>query len=766
MELLSLFLRIAVNGSKEANDEISEVTGNAESSGKKVGSTLEKIGTVATKIAKVIAVAITAVATGVSALATSAIKNYADYEQLVGGVETLFKNSSDKVVEYANNAYKTAGMSANEYMETVTSFSASLLQSLGGDTEQATEKANQAIIDMSDNANKMGTSMESIQNAYQGFAKQNYTMLDNLKLGYGGTKEEMERLLRDAEKLPSAMGRKFDVSNYADIVDAIHLVQVEMGMSGISMEEYNELVQSGAMTQEEAFELLGTTAKEASSTISGSIGMMKSSWTNLVTGMADGTQDMDALVNNFFDSVVTVGDNIIPRVSETLQGIGNAIQKTAPKIIAILPKLLQQVLPQLMQAVTNLIGVLVQVVNEALPTIIQAIVGAFPMVLDALVSIIPTLISGVEIIIEGLIQALPSLVQSLAEALPTLIPQIIDGIVSIFLMLVENFPLILQPIIDSLPDIIISLVNALMDNLPAIIEGLVQLTVAIVEALPQIIMALIDALPTVLMSILEGLWNALPVLLAGIGEILVSIGSAIWELLKNFNPKLAEFFENSVAKIKEIFTPIVEFFSGIWDGIKGAFSSVTTWFKDTFSKAWQAVKDVFSTGGKIFDGIKEGIAGVFKTVVNGLIGGINKVIAVPFTAINTALGKIKDIEILGFTPFDWIEEFSTPQIPLLETGGVLEQGQVGLLEGNGAEAVVPLERNRQWISRVSDEMQTQGINGNDKETKEILRQILALLIDIKEGNSELPELLLDAMANGLKFNINNREFARLVKAVN
>lgn len=738
MELLSLFLRIAVNGSKEANDEISEVTGNAESSGKKVGSTLEKIGTVATKIAKVTAVAITAVATGVSALATSAIKNYADYEQLVGGVETLFKNSSDKVVEYANNAYKTAGMSANEYMETVTSFSASLLQSLGGDTEQATEKANQAIIDMSDNANKMGTSMESIQNAYQGFAKQNYTMLDNLKLGYGGTKEEMQRLLDDATKLS---GIEYDISSYADIVDAIHVVQDNLGITG-------------------------TTAKEASETISGSISSMKSSWKNLVTGMADGTQDMDALVNNFFDSVVTVGDNIIPRVSETLQGIGNAIQKTAPKIIAILPKLLQQVLPQLMQAVTNLIGVLVQVVNEALPTIIQAIVGAFPMVLDALVSIIPTLISGVEIIIEGLIQALPSLVQSLAEALPTLIPQIIDGIVSIFLMLVENFPLILQPIIDSLPDIIISLVNALMDNLPAIIEGLVQLTVSIVEALPQIIMALIDALPTVLMSILEGLWNALPVLLSGIGEILVSIGSAIWELLKNFNPKLAEFFENSVAKIKEIFTPIVKFFSGIWDGIKGAFSSVTTWFKDTFSKAWQAVKDVFSTGGKIFDGIKEGIAGVFKTVVNGLIGGINKVISVPFTAINTALGKIKDIEILGFTPFDWIEEFSTPQIPLLETGGVLEQGQVGLLEGNGAEAVVPLERNRQWISRVSDEMQTQGINGNDKETKEILRQILALLIDIKEGNSELPKLLLDAMANGLKFNINNREFARLVKAVN
>lgn len=192
------------------------------------------------------------------------LDGYGEFEQLVGGVETLFGASSDVVMNYANNAYKTAGLSANQYMETVTSFSASLLQSLGGDTEAAAQYADMAITDMADNANKMGTAMDSIQNAYQGFAKQNFTMLDNLKLGYGGTKEEMQRLLEDAEKIS---GIEYDISSYADIVDAIHTVQVEMGISGITAEEAAAAVASGAMTQEEAFAAMGTTAKEAATTI-------------------------------------------------------------------------------------------------------------------------------------------------------------------------------------------------------------------------------------------------------------------------------------------------------------------------------------------------------------------------------------------------------------------------------------------------------------------------------------------------------------------
>lgn len=240
---------------------------------------------------------------------------------MVGGVETLFKDSSGTVLKYANNAYKTAGLSANEYMETVTSFSASLLQSLDGDTAKAAEKADLAITDMSDNANKMGTSMESIQTAYQGFAKQNYTMLDNLKLGYSGTKEEMQRLLDDAEKLS---GVHYDLSSYSDLVDAIHVVQTEMGITG-------------------------TTAKEASSTIQGSIGQMKAAWTNFLTGMADPDQDFDALLGNLIDSIVAVVDNIIPRIAATLPRLVSGLMGIVSTLATYLPDILTQLLPALLQ---------------------------------------------------------------------------------------------------------------------------------------------------------------------------------------------------------------------------------------------------------------------------------------------------------------------------------------------------------------------------------------------------------------------------------
>ena len=260
----------------------------------------------------------------------------------MGGVETLFKDSAGKVQQYAQNAYKTAGLSANKYMETVTSFSASLLQSLDGDTKKATESANLAITDMSDNANKMGTSMESIQNAYQGFAKQNYTMLDNLKLGYGGTKEEMERLLADASKLS---GVKYDISSFDDMVQAIHVVQTEMGITG-------------------------TTAKEAATTIQGSVASMKGAWQNLLTGMADENQNLDELFKQFIDSVVVVGDNVIPRIQKLLPRIVDGISKLASSLSAQLPAIVESVLPSLITGAVNIVGALIQ----QLPSLVKSIV--------------------------------------------------------------------------------------------------------------------------------------------------------------------------------------------------------------------------------------------------------------------------------------------------------------------------------------------------------------------------------------------------------
>ena len=247
----------------------------AEKGLKGLGKSLVSVSKSAGKLAfKGTATAIAGTTAAITGLVTASTKAYASYEQLVGGVDTLFKDSSKKVQQYAADAYKTAGMSGNEYMETVTSFSASLLQSLGGDTEKAADVANQAMIDMSDNANKMGTDMQSIQNAYQGFAKQNYTMLDNLKLGYGGTKEEMQRLLADAEKLS---GVHYDISNFSDVTQAIHEIQ-------------------------NSLDITGTTAKEASTTIEGSANSMKAAWSNLLVGISDDTQDFDTLVNNFVES--------------------------------------------------------------------------------------------------------------------------------------------------------------------------------------------------------------------------------------------------------------------------------------------------------------------------------------------------------------------------------------------------------------------------------------------------------------------------------
>ena len=355
--------------------------------------------------AKVGAAAVGAAATAIGALTTAAVNNYAEYEQLVGGVETLFKNSADTVMGYAENAYKTAGLSANEYMETVTSFSASLLQSLDGDTKAAASAADMAITDMADNANKMGTSMEMIQNAYQGFAKQNYTMLDNLKLGYGGTKEEMERLLADAEKLS---GQEYDISSYADIVDAIHVVQTEMGITG-------------------------TTAKEAATTIQGSTASMKSAWANLVTGIADDSADFDTLMSNFVDSVVTVGENIIPRIQTTIQGVTQLVSAASKTIVPLVVDTLMQNLPALLTAGVDLVFALVNGILDNLDTVIDCVLQLIDVIVDKLIENLPKLVEGgIKLTLglaEGLIKALPKLLSKT--------PQIIRGIVS---SLVKSLP--------------------------------------------------------------------------------------------------------------------------------------------------------------------------------------------------------------------------------------------------------------------------------------------------------------------------------------
>lgn len=314
---------------------------------KSLAKELGKVGIAAGKLlAKGIAVGVA----GVGALVGKSVTNFADYEQLVGGVDTLFKASSNRVQKNAQNAFRTAGLSENEYMTTVTSFSASLIKSLGGDTLLAAKYADRAIVDMADNANKMGTDMASIQDAYQGFAKQNYTMLDNLKLGYGGTQEEMKRLLADAGKLA---GQKFDIKSYADVVQAIHVIQESMGIAG-------------------------TTAKEANETISGSFASMKAAWSNTLTALILGGADFDRCVDNLVDSAKVFGKNIMPAVTKALSGVGELIGELAPLIEKELPGLIKTLLPPLLKAATSLVkGVIV-----ALPDIIRTIIDELPTILS------------------------------------------------------------------------------------------------------------------------------------------------------------------------------------------------------------------------------------------------------------------------------------------------------------------------------------------------------------------------------------------------
>ena len=402
MELFRLLGTIAIENDA-AIKGIQDTTDEAEKAESKMSKVFNKIGSAAVKVAKAGAIA---VGTATVAITKKAVDAYADYEQLVGGVETLFKDSSDTLLNYANNAFMTAGLSANEYMETATSFSASLLQSLGGDTEKAAQYADRAITDMSDNANKMGTSMEMIQNAYQGFAKQNYTMLDNLKLGYGGTKEEMERLLADAEAIS---GIEYDISSYADVVDAIHVIQTEMGITG-------------------------TTAKEASQTISGSINAAKGAWQNFLVGLADGNQNMDVLVDNLFTSVATVGKNLIPRIVTTLKSIGKLIVKYVPKMLTEIPKQLNKVMkkqaPKFLQTGLNFIINIAKGLVKALPKLIEKI----PVIIDNLKDaankngskLLPAAFELIKVLGVGLIKAIPTLIKNI----PTIISAIVKAITS------------------------------------------------------------------------------------------------------------------------------------------------------------------------------------------------------------------------------------------------------------------------------------------------------------------------------------------------
>ena len=630
LNLFELFVKIGVDD--QASDKLSNLS--------------SKLGNGLKTAAKIGTAAVGAAAAGITALTTAAVNNYAEYEQLVGGVQTLFSksksasedfadsirndaeavkefqkahglvvdgilgpqtmaeiekqygqledvvtSSADVVIKNASEAFRTAGLSSNQYMETVTSFSASLLQSLGGDTEKAAEYADMAIIDMADNANKMGTSMEMIQNAYQGFAKQNYTMLDNLKLGYGGTKEEMARLIKDASKLDKSI--KANDMSFGNIVKAINAVQNEMGITG-------------------------TTALEAGRTISGSVGAMKSAWTNLITGLADGNADIGKLIDNLVTTIVGDGTeanlgvigNILPAIERALGGAVKLIEGAAPKIIGILPGLVENILPSLTSAATSMVNSFVGVLPSLIGTIsttlanetdnfVQSfldlgltlgeaiaenapvIIGAFSQILESAISWIgeyssvfgEVAVKIIDALVTGIVSNLPSLIESalitieyfadgIVTSLPTLIPAIMDVIMKIVHILTD--PSNLTSLLNAALVIITELAYGLMDAIPQ----LVQAALMIIENLcmflldPKNLATLLKMAFDIIVGIGTGLINAIPELLKSVTRIITGI--------------IALFKDADWGKIGK------DLVDGFKNGISKAWTSLKKWFKNLF----------------------------------------------------------------------------------------------------------------------------------------------------------------------------------------
>lgn len=627
----------AADSADDLEEEIEDAGDAADkSSGKfeKFGSVLKGIG---------VAMGAVAVAAGAAAvsLGKEVIAAYADYEQLVGGVDTLFKESSQELQNYAANAYKTAGMSANEYMETVTSFSASLIQSLGGDTEEAVKYADMAITDMSDNANKMGTDMSLIQNAYQGFAKQNYTMLDNLKLGYGGTKTEMERLLADAKAIS---GIEYNIDSYADVVEAIHVIQESMGIAG-------------------------ATAAEAEGTISGSINALQAALQNMLVGFGDANADMDMLCQNMVDALKNVITNITPVIENMVKVLPTVTGALLDAFADLLPTLLETVtelFSQLLNTILTLLPQLIPAAVSAVMTIVQALIDNLPLLVDAAVQLVVSLVEGIGMalpelipaavqaivtIVEGLISNLPMILDAalqlimglaegllaaipmLIEALPSIIlaivdfvigaiPQIIDVGIQLLTSLVSALPEIIVAIVEAIPQIIEGIITAVLGSIPQIIQAGIDLLVALIQALPEIITTIVAAIPEIIGSVVNALINSIPQivqagvtlltsLIKNLPTIIVEIVKAVPQILAG----LVSAFGKGVSQLANVGANLVK---GLWQGIQSLASWLWNKVSGWISSIWDGICDFFGIHSP-----SDEMAWIGEMLVEGLAGAIN-----------------------------------------------------------------------------------------------------------------------------------------------
>lgn len=589
---------------KEYNKKADKASSSFDSLGSKIAG-------VGTGIAKATGTALLAVGTAVAGVVTASVKAYGEYEQMVGGVQKIFGESADTVIANSRRAYETAGMNANAYMETVTGFSARLLQSLGGDTVKASEVADLAIRDMSDNANTFGTDIEMIKSAYQGFAKANFTMLDNLKLGYGGTAGEMARLINET----GVMGDAFEATaenvkniGFDKMIEAVHIAQ-------------------------EGLKITGTTAKEASETIQGSMNTAKASWQNLLTSLGTGDTDV---IKDAMDGLATSVGNAFRNISEIIPTILEGLVSVVAEIgnmdfSGLITGIIAQI-PRIIELAVSLVGSLVQGIRDNLPLLVESAISIIQTLVGGLIELLP------EILMLG-IDLLITLGQGIAEAIPELIPTIVDVVLTMVETLIDNLPLIIQVALQ----IIIALVEGLINALPRLIDFIPNIIISIVSAIIQLLPQILIAGVHLLLELGKGLISAIPRLLVMIPQIIVAI---IGGIAHGFTEMV-----NSGANLV----------SGLWQGIKNS----GTWIKNQIT-GWvgdvmKFIKRLFgiSSPSKLFEqeiglnlgaGIAEGIEGSIGMVEDamGVMGDAVEASISP--VIEPALGALEMPSVMQGVP--------------------------------------------------------------------------------------------------------------------
>lgn len=751
LELFKLFGSIGLKGVEETKKGIKDTANTAKEESSKIEKAVNKTGEIASKVGKAAIIGATAAATAIGTITKFVIQHYAEYEQLVGGVETLFGAQGLSLKKYAqsigqtveqargkydqliqaqtevmNNAkvaYKTAGMSANDYMNTITSFAAALKQSTANETEAA-KVANQTVIDMADNANKMGTNMEDIQNAYQGFSKQNYTMLDNLKLGYGGTKSEMERLLQEAEKLT---GIHYDINNLSDVYNAIHEIQKNLGITG-------------------------TTAKEAMKTIDGAMKMTKASWDNLLTGLADPKQAVGPLISEFAKSLGILAKNVTPKIKEVFNALPNALIQITPQLMNMIIDLAPSLILAAINLVAGLVGALPGVIAPIFSQLSSLIgSGMIDKIGQSISSNMPTLISkGLDMLLQ------------FSQAVLTYLPVLVGMGMKLIFYLVQGLMSALPTLISKVPTIIANLADAFSNSAQTIFAWGVKIIAEIIKGLVMSIPSLIANIPKIIYAIFA-VWNAInwwnlgKGLINGIKNGITSMGGSLTSTAKNLFESLKNSVSNIFNNIKKVIespifgakTKVLAIIGELQNGVRVGFNFI----KSHASSVWNGIKNAIMSP-------MSTAANFVKAIINKIKGFFNFRISWPHIPLphfnikpngwnvgDLLKGKIPSLGIKWYAQaMDNPMILDAPTIFGMSNGQMLGAGEAG------AEVVAGRDTLMKMINQAS--------NNRADEILDALHRIIALLSD----EDRLHDIIVKALNDGsFAVMLDGREVGRIVR---